>query len=60
MLYLVSASLIAFGVRLAFVGEIEVLDAGTSISPIGELALEIRDAALGHFASSAMVTKLSR
>ena len=42
------------------VGEIEVLDAGTSISPIGELALPIRDAALGHFASSAMVTKLSR
>ena len=60
MLYRCSASRIAFGVRCALVGEIEVLDAGTSISPIGELALPIRDAALGHFASSAMVTKLSR
>ena len=50
----------AFGVRCALVGEIEVLDAGTSINPTGEFALDMRDAALGHFASSAMVTKLSR
>ena len=60
MLYRKSASRIAFGVRCALVSEIEVLDAGTSIRPIGESAEEIRDAALGHFASSAMVTKLSR